>query len=63
MEKKIFTTMAAALMSAAALAQSPAFPGAEGHGRYVTGGRCGSSTRNQSQRQRNGFFQRGCQNG
>lgn len=38
MEKKIFTTMAAALMSAAALAQAPAFPGAEGHGRYVTGG-------------------------
>ena len=33
--------MAAALMSAAALAQVPAFPGAEGHGRYVTGGRGG----------------------
>ena len=33
--------MAAALMSAAALAQTPAFPGAEGHGRYVTGGRGG----------------------
>ena len=28
-------------MSAAALAQPPAFPGAEGHGRYVTGGRDG----------------------
>lgn len=41
MEKKIFTTMAAALMSTAALAQTPAFPGAEGHGRYVTGGRGG----------------------
>ena len=41
MEKKIFTTIAAALMSAAALAQAPAFPGAEGHGRYVTGGRGG----------------------
>ena len=41
MEKKIFTTMAAALVSAAALAQAPAFPGAEGHGRYVTGGRGG----------------------
>lgn len=39
--KKIFTTMAAALVSAAALAQAPAFPGAEGHGRYVTGGRGG----------------------
>ena len=33
--------MAAALISAAALAQAPAFPGAEGHGRYVTGGRDG----------------------
>ena len=41
MEKKIFTTMAAALVSASALAQAPAFPGAEGHGRYVTGGRGG----------------------
>ena len=41
MEKKIFTTMAAALVNAAALAQAPAFPGAEGHGRYVTGGRGG----------------------
>lgn len=39
--KKILTSMAAALMSAAALAQAPAFPGAEGHGRYVTGGRGG----------------------
>lgn len=29
-------------MSAAALAQTPAFPGAEGHGRYVTGGRGGN---------------------
>jgi len=33
--------MAAALISAAAFAQAPAFPGAEGHGRYVTGGRGG----------------------
>ena len=41
--KKIFTSMAAALMSAAALAQTPAFPGAEGHGRYVTGGRGGKA--------------------
>ena len=39
--KKILTSMAAALMSAAALAQAPAFPGAEGNGRYVTGGRGG----------------------
>lgn len=41
MQKIIFTTMAAALISAAAFAQAPAFPGAEGHGRYVTGGRDG----------------------
>ena len=41
MQKIIFTTMAAALISAAAFAQAPAFPGAEGHGRYVTGGRGG----------------------
>ena len=42
MKKLIFTIMAAAL-SAAAIAQeeAPAFPGAEGHGRYVTGGRGG----------------------
>ncbi len=35
--------MAAALISAAALSpvKAPAFPGAEGHGRYVTGGRGG----------------------
>lgn len=39
--KKILTSMAAALVSAAALAQTPAFPGVEGHGRYVTGGRGG----------------------
>lgn len=39
--KKILTSMAAALVSAAALAQAPAFPGAEGLGRYVTGGRGG----------------------
>ena len=41
MQKIIFSTMAAALISAAAFAQAPAFPGAEGHGRYVTGGRGG----------------------
>lgn len=33
--------MAAALVSTTAMAQTPAFPGAEGHGRYVTGGRGG----------------------
>ena len=30
------------LFSAMVLAQSPAFPGAEGHARYITGGRAGS---------------------
>ncbi len=36
-------TLAAAMLSVAAFAddQAPAFPGAEGHGRYVTGGRGG----------------------
>lgn len=29
-------------MSCATMAQAPAFPGAEGHGRYVTGGRGGT---------------------
>lgn len=33
--------MAAALSCAVAVAQAPAFPGAEGHGRYVSGGRGG----------------------
>lgn len=53
MKKEIILSIAAALTSAAALAQTPvqtrteaqalapAFPGAEGHGRYVTGGRGG----------------------
>ena len=46
-QKRTFITLAAALTSVAALAQTPAqsqapaFPGAEGHGRYVTGGRGG----------------------
>ena len=34
-------TITAAVLSIAAFAQAPAFPGAEGHGRYVTGGRGG----------------------
>lgn len=34
-------TIAACLLSVAAQAQAPAFPGAEGHGRYVVGGRGG----------------------
>ena len=39
--KKFLLTIAAAVMSIMAIAQNqaPAFPGAEGHGRYVTGGR------------------------
>lgn len=40
MKKQAFLTLAA-LTSIAASAQAPAFPGAEGHGRYVTGGRGG----------------------
>ena len=35
------TTLTAALMAMTTLAQVPAFPGAEGHGRYTTGGRGG----------------------
>ena len=41
MKQKVFTLLATSLISAAAMAQAPAFPGAEGHGRYVTGGRGG----------------------
>ena len=41
MKQKVFTLLATSLISAAAMAQVPAFPGAEGHGRYVTGGRGG----------------------
>lgn len=42
--KKYLLTIAAAVMSIMAIAQdqAPAFPGAEGHGRYVTGGRGGN---------------------
>ena len=41
--KKYLLSIVAAMMSVMAIAQSgaPAFPGAEGHGRYVTGGRGG----------------------
>ena len=41
--KKIFSVIAAMALSTAAMAQDvPAFPGAEGHGRYATtGGRGG----------------------
>lgn len=41
MKQKVFTLLATSLISAASMAQAPAFPGAEGHGRYVTGGRGG----------------------
>ncbi len=41
MKKALMATIAACLLSVAAQAQAPAFPGAEGHGRYVAGGRGG----------------------
>ena len=41
MKQKVFTLWTASLISAASMAQTPAFPGAEGHGRYITGGRGG----------------------
>lgn len=40
MKKKLLLSVFAAMMTVAS-AQVPAFPGAEGHGRYVTGGRGG----------------------
>ena len=40
--KKTLLSIAASLMALCAMAQAPAFPGAEGHGRYVTGGRGGT---------------------
>ncbi len=39
---KFFTLLIAMLASIASMAQAPAFPGAEGNGRYTTGGRGGS---------------------
>ena len=41
MKQKVFTLWTASLISATSMAQAPAFPGAEGHGRYITGGRGG----------------------
>ena len=40
--KKLFTLIAFAFATLCTMAQTPAFPGAEGHGRYVTGGRGGN---------------------
>ena len=40
--KKLLTLLAFTTLTLAAQAQTPAFPGAEGHGRYVTGGRGGT---------------------
>ena len=37
--KQLLLTLAVAAAAVTATAQTPAFPGAEGHGRYVTGGR------------------------
>ena len=44
--KKILFTIASAICTLTAMAQQqvPAFPGAEGHGRYVTGGRSSDGT-------------------
>ena len=39
--KKSLSIIAASLFSISTMAQTPAFPGAEGHGRFVTGGRGG----------------------
>ena len=39
--KKQLTTLILATLSLTMMAQAPSFPGAEGHGRYVTGGRGG----------------------
>ncbi|MBQ3752164.1 MAG: pectate lyase [Prevotella sp.] len=39
--KKLITTLTLAAVTLAAQAQAPAFPGAEGHGRFTTGGRGG----------------------
>lgn len=41
MKKQLIAALAT-LISATTLAQAPAFPGAEGHGRYITGGRGGA---------------------
>ena len=40
--KKSLLTLAITFIASFTMAQAPAFPGAEGHGRYVTGGRGGT---------------------
>ena len=42
--KHIFISIFGLLSFSSAMAQTPAFPGAEGHGRYVTGGRSANGT-------------------
>ena len=44
MKKYLLTLFAAAISMAAVADDIPAFPGAEGHGRYVTGGRAADGT-------------------
>ena len=39
---KLLSTTILAVLTLSAYAQTPAFPGAEGHGRYTTGGRGGT---------------------
>ena len=39
--KKLLSTLCFIVTTVSVMAQAPAFPGAEGHGRYVTGGRGG----------------------
>ena len=41
-KSKFLLTIAISFTASFAMAQAPAFPGAEGHGRYVTGGRGGN---------------------
>lgn len=45
MKLKSIITAVAVAVSVSMMAQAPAFPGAEGHGRYVTGGRGGKVVR------------------
>jgi hypothetical protein len=42
MKNKVCVTLAAMAFAVSAFSQTPAFPGAEGHGRYVSGGRKGN---------------------